>query len=375
MSKTLRFTRTAGAVLGLVLASALLAAAQQPAAVKPAEQVYKNIQVLTGVPSNQIIPTMQFMRDSLGVTCEFCHVDDRTKREADDKPAKKTARTMIAMELAINKDNFNARPTVTCFTCHRGTNAPVGSPVVPSEHPVLLDKEETPNLPSVDDIVAKYVTALGGEDAIRKVNSRVITYTRDQSAAPGAAAPPPTVTVERDEKAPNQVVNIAKSPAGTATDGFDGTAAWTLDAKGKVSDVNGPALDAAKRGADFYGDLGLDLNLKQRYTRLAARRIDKVEARDAYVVYAFKQAGAPPDWLYFDTQTGLLLRLVEFNATPLGNDPTYTDYHDYRNVGGGLKYPFQVDRYGMAAFTTISVQKVQNNAPVDSSKFSKPAGQ
>jgi hypothetical protein len=367
------FTRTVGAALALVLGSALLAAAQAPE-VKPAEQVYKNIQVLTGLPSNQVIPMMQFMRDSLGVTCEFCHVDDRTKREADDKPTKKTGRAMIAMVLAINKANFNGRPTVTCFTCHRGSNEPVGAPIITSEHMTLMEKEETPTLPSTDDIVAKYVAALGGEANIRKVTSRTVIYTRDQSAAPGAAAPPPQATVEHDEKAPNMVANIAKTPAGTTSDGFDGTAAWTLDAKGKVSDVAGPGLAAAARNADFYSDLGLDVNLKTRYTRLAARRMDKVEGHDTVVVYGFKQAGAPPDWLFFDTQTGLLLRLVEFTGTPLGNDPTYTDYHDYRDAGNGLKYPFQIDRYGAAAFTTMKVQKVQNNAPVDG-KFAKPAGQ
>ncbi len=375
MFKSLKFTRTAGAALGLVLASALLAAAQQPDPNKPAEQVYKNIQVLTGVPSTQIVPTMQFMRDSLGVTCEFCHVDDRTKRDADDRATKKTARMMITMVMALNKANFNGRPTVTCYTCHRSSNEPVGSPIIPSLHPVLIEKEEAPNLPSIDDILSKYVTALGGEANIRKVSSRVVTYTRDQSAAPGAAAPPPTATVERDEKAPNMVVNMAKTPAGTASDGFDGSAAWTVDAKGKGTDVAGPAADAAKRNADFYGDVGLDLNLKARYTRLAPRRIEKLNGKDAYVVFGFKAAGAPPDQLYFDTQSGLLVRLAEFNPTPLGNDPTYTDYNDYRDVGGGLKYPYEIDRYGMAAFTIMKVQKVQNNAPVDGSKFAKPAGQ
>jgi hypothetical protein len=171
------------------------------------------------------------------------------------------------------------------------------------------------------------------------------------------------------------VVNMAKTPAGTASDGFDGTAAWTMDAKGKVTDLAGPAMDAAKRNADFYGDVGLDLDLKARYTRLAPRRIEKINGKDAYVVFGFKAAGAPPDWLYFDTQSGLLVRLAEFNPTVLGNDPTYTDYNDYRDVGGGLKYPYEIDRYGMAAFTIMKVQKVQNNAPVDSSKFAKPAGQ
>ena len=319
---------------------------------------------------------MQFMRDSLGVTCEFCHVDDRTKREADDKPTKKTGRMMLGMVMAINKANFDGRPQVTCFTCHRGSYEPVGTPVIPMERAVLSEKEEAPaNLPSADDILAKYTTALGGDAAIHKVTSRVITYKLDASGAPGAAGPPPTTTVEVDMKAPNMAVTMSKSSAGNTSNGFDGTAAWAMDAKGKVNDVAGPGLAAAQRNADFYGATGLDLNLKSRYTRFAVRRTEKVEARDAYVVFGFKQqAGAPADWLYFDTQTGLLLRLVEFNASPLGNDPTYTDYHDYRKVGG-VKYPFNIERYTMAAFTSISTQKVQDNVPMDASKFAKPAGQ
>ena len=84
--------------VGLSLAAALLAAAQQPAQLegKTAEQAFKNIQVLKGIPADQVIPTMRFMRDSLGgVACGFCHLQDRS---ADDKPQKQMARKMIAME-------------------------------------------------------------------------------------------------------------------------------------------------------------------------------------------------------------------------------------------------------------------------------------
>ena len=61
---------------------------------------------------------MQFIAASLGVECDFCHVQG--KFDSDDKPAKKTARNMIAMTLAINKNSFNSRKEVTCYTCHRG---------------------------------------------------------------------------------------------------------------------------------------------------------------------------------------------------------------------------------------------------------------
>ena len=100
--------------------------AQTAPAPKTAEQQFKNIQALQGTPADQLFPAMQFISASLGVECEFCHVEG--KFASDDKPAKKTARKMIAMTLAINKESFNARKEVTCFTCHRGNNDPSGTP-------------------------------------------------------------------------------------------------------------------------------------------------------------------------------------------------------------------------------------------------------
>ena len=78
--------------------------AQPAPAGKTAEQAFKNIQALQGTPADQVFPAMQFIAASLGVECDFCHVQG--KFDADDKPAKKTARKMIAMTLAINKESF-----------------------------------------------------------------------------------------------------------------------------------------------------------------------------------------------------------------------------------------------------------------------------
>ena len=74
---------------------------------KTAEQVFKNIQTLKGVPAEQVQPTMQFISSSLGVNCQFCHVQDAF--EKDDKKQKQTARQMIEMQMAINKANFKGQ--------------------------------------------------------------------------------------------------------------------------------------------------------------------------------------------------------------------------------------------------------------------------
>src|ERR1700688_4528509 len=86
----------------------------QPTEVKTAEQVYKNITELKGTPADQLMPTMQFMSVSLGVTCETCHVAG--KFEADDKRTKKTAREMIAMTMMINKNAFKGQLQVSCYS-------------------------------------------------------------------------------------------------------------------------------------------------------------------------------------------------------------------------------------------------------------------
>src|SRR6201998_101236 len=103
---------------------------------KKAEEQFKNIQVLKGIPAEQIFPTMQFIAASLGVECEFCHVHNAF--EKDDKKPKQAARKMMEMMFAINKDNFEGHREVTCYSCHRGSPHPLAIPVVASEDATLV---------------------------------------------------------------------------------------------------------------------------------------------------------------------------------------------------------------------------------------------
>src|ERR1700730_6715062 len=102
---------------------------------KLAEEQFKNIKVLNGIPAEQVIPAMQFITASLGVECEYCHVrqEKGLAFDKDDKKPKVAARKMIQMVSAINKDNFEGKREVTCFSCHRGAADPVGTPIVATE--------------------------------------------------------------------------------------------------------------------------------------------------------------------------------------------------------------------------------------------------
>src|SRR5260370_30140190 len=106
-------------------------AAAARAGPKLAEEEFKNIQALKGMPADQLIPSMQFIAASLCVECEFCHVAHAN--EKDDKKPKVTARKMINMMMAINKDNFEGHREVTCYSCHRGSTDPVATPIITGE--------------------------------------------------------------------------------------------------------------------------------------------------------------------------------------------------------------------------------------------------
>ena len=121
--------------LAIAAARAQSGAPQSSAAPKLAEDQFKNIKVLKGVPADQIFPSMQFITASLGVECEYCHVrgEKGLDFEKDDKKTKVTARKMMEMMFAINKDNFEGHREVTCYSCHRGAADPIAIPLVATE--------------------------------------------------------------------------------------------------------------------------------------------------------------------------------------------------------------------------------------------------
>jgi len=384
--------QTVGGAIGLTLALGALAAAQQtpvipfpasgpmtalgtPDSVK-AEDYYKNIQVLKGVPANQIVPMMEYMRAALGgIRCQYCH-NPPPAFEKDDKPQKAMGRKMLQMVMDINKNTFGGATTVTCFTCHRGSTDPVGTPAIPEMTEAKpAEAPKAANLPSADDVIAKYVAALGGEAAIRKVNSRVVTGTLDYGEVGGAGGVEEAkgTPFELDQKAPNMSVLFNRDPKDMTASGYDGTAAWIQNPGGKVGDLTGPRLGRAKRNADLYEPL----DLKKEYFRLTVRGTEKIDGKDTYHVTALP-AGELPVELFFDTQSGLLVRKIFFDPNPVGDDPTNVDYSDYRATPNGVKFPYTIKSYSLppdsrGADATMHVTGVQENVPIDNGKFAKPA--
>src|SRR5512146_1602926 len=92
---------------GVAKAQTHIPPAQQAA--PTAAQRFKNLQVLGDIPASELLRTMHFIRASLGVRCDHCHVTDGQRYELDDRPAKAKAREMIRMVRRINAEQFDER--------------------------------------------------------------------------------------------------------------------------------------------------------------------------------------------------------------------------------------------------------------------------
>jgi hypothetical protein len=341
--------------LFLGLATTLLA---QTADVKTAGQAFKNVTELKDIPADQLMPAMQFIATSLGVNCETCHVAG--KFEADDKRPKKTAREMIAMTMAINKNAFHGQTQVTCYSCHRGAERPIAiPPVLETDAAAKPEARPAPSAgtpPAADAIIEKYVTALGGADAMKKVTSRVA---KGVIVVAGKETP-----IEVFTKAPNKRITIS---GGTSFTAFDGTAGWMGNAGRPARDMTPAESMSSALDSEFY----LGPRLKEIFTQLRVGRPDKIGDIDVIPLTGIRQ-GQPPVRLFFDAQTGLLLRMIRYTENPLGRMPVQIDYADYRDVGG-MKTPFRWTLSRPNGRFTIQLNDVKANVPVDDSKFAKPA--
>ena len=348
---------------------------------KPVEQVQRNIQVLKGMPSSQLLPVMHFMRTSLGVRCDYCHVAENEKYWVDDKPPKQAARRMLQMVFDINKTNFGGQPIVTCNTCHRGSVKPIAVPSIGQGSFTNTTRADTDAkvaepLPTADQVFDKYAQALGGKGAIDKIKTRTtkITLLRPKLVNPGTATAAimnraETWTIETFHKAPDKYLTVVTTPGGVVYQGFNATIGWTKTPRGQ-RELNAVELARVKRQADLYSDL----KLKDQYSKVSVMGKEQLGEFETYVLDA-RSLENKTERLYFDVKTGFLRRRIAFTEIKLGLDPEQTDYEDYRQVDG-VWLPFIVrqsylddNHFG----TTRTLTEVKHNAPIDDAKFNAPA--
>ncbi len=361
-------------VAGILALGVSRSRAQQPQqGDKPVEQVRKNIQVLKGLPESQLFTVMNFIRTSLGVSCAYCHVNsggDKWEWEKDDKPTKVIARKMMLMQFDINKGNraiFGTTGAITCYTCHRGQTKPLATMLLPQPPPAGGAAGEQPAattataLPSAEQVIAKYEQAIGGRAAYEKLKSRVMKGS--QITYDGTAMP-----LEIYQVAPNKLVSIATTPRGAVMSGYNGTTGWMKNPRG-LREISGAQLKQMQESAAFLNDF----MFREMYPGGVVVGREKIGEREAYVLVSHASDNRT-EKLYFDTETGLLLRILTITQTLLAPIPEQTDFEDYRDVDG-VKLPFTVRQSYVDPWVgwTRKFTEIKHNVAVDDAKFNMPA--
>jgi hypothetical protein len=270
--------------------------------------------------------------------------------ERDDKKEKAVARDMMRMVLELNHTSFNREGVVTCYTCHRGSTRPERmAPLPPRDYfGKALEPQPKRALPTGPEVLAKYLSAVGFDH--QDVLSKAIVMRGTVERVERAKASGPTEIVF---KQPHKVRITETITAGVVTRGWIGTTAWIQSSKGinQVTGENLKALNATPTTTIASEGLFDAIKIPDSPTLGILIGIAKINDRECYQV-ASEDASKQSIQLFFDVESGLLLRRVNVVNTMLGPLNVQWDFSDYRDVSG-VKLPFVIRTSDVSSFDTV----------------------
>jgi photosynthetic reaction center cytochrome c subunit len=357
--------------ISIVIAAAAAApnaVAQQPAS---AGATRPNLRVLQALPESQLFSLMNLLADSLGVRCDYCHVQatpDFSKTpsnvggwvwDRDDKEAKRTAREMMRMVIDLNAGRFKGESRITCYTCHRGSTVPARTPPLPPPAGSATTPVAQP-LPSADRVWTNYVNAVGQVNSVAPGNGTIISGWDDR---PEGRYGKVEIVVSGSDR---YRVTLS-TPDGTTNQGLDGDIGWVAT-NDRVQRLSGSDIGRLRRIAMRYRPV------KERLADLKVVGVDRVAERDVYVATA--RIDPITTWtLYFDVVTGLLRREMTTTETMLLPLQEQVDYEAYRDVDG-VQLPFRMQISDGAPYATVTrtFLQIRRNVAVDDALFRPPSG-
>ena len=344
---------------------------------KKAGEAFKNVttSTLKELSVDDFVASMGLISANLGLDCADCHPHAGTD-QADfviDTPRKQTTRRMVEMVATINRTNFGGVQRVTCWTCHHGRITPSTTIAldawydIPNAEIDDLVRSES-GQPSADQILDKYIQALGGAQRLAGLTSFVATGT---AVAYGELGGNADFTILA--KGPNQrttLITYKDHPErGASSWSFDGRTGWMKTPRGLLGEYElvGSELD----GVRLEAQLSFPGQIKQALDNWRGGAARSIGDRDFLAV----QGSGPRGFLatlYFDPSTGLLARVVRYGPSPIGRMPTQIDYSDYRDVGG-IKFPFEYKFTWLDGRYTAKLNDVKTNVAIDAARFGRPS--
>jgi hypothetical protein len=346
-----------------------------PSAPPMAEQVFKNVQVLKGIPVDEFMGTMGFFATATGLNCTDCHIEESGgswARYADDNALKQQTRRMVVMMRTINQANFGGRQVVTCYTCHRGFSRPTVMPSInllygspPLDEPGDLITQ-MPNQPSPESVLDKFIAAVGGAQRLAAFTSFAAKGTYmgfdDADKSP----------MEVFARASGERSTIVHTLLGDSTTTITPAGAWITapptDKPVALMDITGQEL----QGVQFDASIFFPGRIKESLTKLRTGIPQVLEDdREVIQVQGNTSSGGTVT-LLFDSETALLARLVRYNESPVGRIVTRIDFHEYKDVAG-VKVPSRWTVAWLSGRSQFELTEIQPNVQIPAARFAKPA--
>jgi hypothetical protein len=341
-----------------------------------AETVFKNVQVLKGIPVDEFMDTMGMFAAATAKDCTGCHspqiLDGGAGAFAIATPMIQKARSMIGMMNAINRNYFGGQKRVSCATCHSNASAPENVPNLavqygnPVENPDSMQFVAAPgsNPGQIDQVFGKYLDALGGAQPLAGVSSFVATGTYAGWDTGLSAVP-----VDIYARAPEQLTMVAHRTEGDSVWAYDGRTAWQATVNSAVP-FTVPLTGGNLAGARLDALVALaPARLRQAFARWEISKGVLDDDRPVQILRGTNERQTPVNF-YFD-ESGLLVRLLRWNVTAVGPVATQYDYADFRQVGG-VRRPFRWVKRSTANEVTIVLKEIRPNVAIDGARFSKP---
>ena len=335
------------------------------------EDVFKNVQALKGITVDEFMGTMGLMSASLGLCCSDCHPGagtDSVKWEDDSNPRKVTARRMVQMMQAINRDNFSGRQVVTCWTCHHLRDIPVQTPRLDhlySEALTELDDvvSRAEGVPSPNEVIDRYLQVIGGADKAAGITSIVATGKVVAFGSFGGGG-----NFEFFAQAPDKRAMHSHLPSGESARTYDGRTGWFAIPLAVVPKY--PLAGGELDGARLDALLTFPAQIATSLTGMRVGPRTEAQGKDVLLVQGNGERGSFAS-LYFDRESGLLVRVVRHTPSQIGKVPTQVDYEDYRDVAG-IKFPYKWTFTWLDGRDTFDFADVRFNTPIDAARFGEP---
>ncbi|MEQ1948659.1 MAG: photosynthetic reaction center cytochrome c subunit family protein [Bryobacteraceae bacterium] len=341
---------------------------------RPAEQVFKNVTAMKGIPADEFMTTMGFLSASLGISCVNCHGEASAgnwPRYADENDMKRKTRGMIAMVNAMNKSFFGGQRRLTCYTCHRGSVDPEMTPDLTKFYSNLVYREPDklmppfPNSPEPGVVVDRFLNAIGGVANLSKLTSVIAKGTYQTYGVPKK------FQMEVYAQVPmSRAIVVHNVAGGDVQDVTDGKDAWVkshdLLTPLPTMDRSGGEINITKAGAALMFPAQMK-TLMSQWRVAPPATLNDID----YTVVQGSMDGKVPFNFYFNDETGLLERVVSFADSVLGYGATQVDYSDYRTVGN-IKVPHKIILTWLDNKAILELTELQPNAKIDPKVFAHP---